>query len=225
MRGFEQRAGIPLRVTGAKNGIPGNQKLRSCFDDHGDGIVCDPTIHFNPITQTQFLAKFFETLNLLEGVWNKTLPAETGIHAHDENMMDHAKHRNEQVDGGGWVDDHSGLQAVVRDEFQRAMQMAAGLVMHAHPVGAGLGECLNELVRIFDHHVTVERQIGDAAQRLDDGRAQGKVGHKMAVHDIDMDNGPATSLGGLHLFAQSREVGGKYGWKQLYQDATSLSRY
>jgi hypothetical protein len=212
-RGLEQCARILLRVAGAKNGISGNEKIRSCFDDQCDGVVSDATVYFNPITQTQFLAKFFEALDLLEGVGDETLAAETGIYAHNKNVMHHSQHWDEQVDRSGGVDDYSGLHSMVGDETESAVQVAAGLVMHAHPVGASLGKRLDEFVGIVDHHVAVEGQMGDAAQGLDYRWAQSEVGHKVTVHHVDMNDGSPASLSGAHLFAKSCEVGGKNGWK------------
>ena len=53
---------------------------------------------------------------------------------------------------------------------------------------------------------------------LTTGRAKGDVGHEMAVHDIDMDNGAAAALGGGHLVGQVGEIGRKNGGKQFNHD-------
>jgi hypothetical protein len=101
LRRFEQAARIPFRVTLAENRVAGDQQLGSRFDDAGDRIVSDAAVHFNPITEAQFLAKFFQAANLAEGVRDELLAAEAGIDAHDEDMVHHAEDGDEQVDGCG----------------------------------------------------------------------------------------------------------------------------
>ena len=103
------------------------------------------------------------------------------------------------------------------------MEVTASLIMDAHPIRSGLGEYFDIFVGVVDHHVAVEGQAGDSSQRLDDRRPEGEVGHKVAVHHVNMDNGSSAPFSGLDFFAQSGEVGRKNGWKQLDQDATSLS--
>ncbi len=80
------------------------------------------------------------------------------------------------------------------DQLQRAVQVPASLVVHAHPVGPRIGKGRNELVGILDHQVAVERQLRRLAQAGDDRRSDGDVGHEVAVHDVDMDHRAAAAL-------------------------------
>jgi hypothetical protein len=59
LRRFQQLPGILLGPSCSKHRAAGYQKLRSCFDHHGDRIVSDAAVNLNPIAQAQFLAKFF----------------------------------------------------------------------------------------------------------------------------------------------------------------------
>src|SRR5580704_13192428 len=113
--------------------------------------------------------------------------------------MDHAEDGQEQVDFGVGVDDDGGLHAVLSDVLEGAVQVAAGFVMDADPVGAGLGKGGDEFVGILDHQVAIEGQLGVFAQGGDDGRADGEVGDEVTVHYVDMDDGSAPALGGSDL--------------------------
>ena len=55
-------------------------------------------------------------------------------------MMDHGQDIDDEVDPRGRIEDHARLHAVVKDQLQRAVQVRAGLVVDADPVGARLGE-------------------------------------------------------------------------------------
>ncbi len=105
----------------------------------------------------------------------------------------------------------AGLHAVMGDLLEGAMEVAADLLMDGHHVGAGFGEGVDEVVGVFDHHVAVERELGDGAEGLDHGRAEGDVGDEVAVHDVDVDDGAATALGGGDFVGEMGEVGGEDG--------------
>ena len=77
--------------------------------------------------------------------------------------------------------------------------MAAGLLVHADPIGPGIGKGGNVLVRVLDHQVAIERQPRRFAQAFYQRRAKGDVGHKMPVHHIHMDCRSAAPLRGCNL--------------------------
>jgi len=137
-------------------------------------------------------------------------------------MVDHAQHRNQQVDLGRRIDNHPRLHPMLLNQLQRAVQVPAGLIMDAHPVGSGLCERLHKLIRILNHHVAIERQVRRFPQRLHHRRPNRQVGHKMAVHHVHVDHAPASALGGANLLAQTGKIGGKNRWKQFNQDKNSL---
>ena len=93
--------------------------------------------------------------------------------------------------------------------------MAAGLVVHADPVGPGLGKGGDEFVGVLDHQVAVERQVGGLAQALDHRRPDGDVGHEMAVHHVHVDDRAAAPLGRGNLIGQMGKIRRQDGWQQL----------
>ena len=98
---------------------------------------------------------------------------------------------------------------MVQNQLQGAVQMAASLDLDRDHIGSRLGEGGDELVRILDHQVAVERQIGNGPDRFDDRRAEGDVGDEMAVHHVHVDNGAATGCGSADLISKMREVCGQ----------------
>src|ERR1017187_9785647 len=89
--------------------------------------------------------------------------------------------------------------------------MAADLLLDGDQIGASLGEGGDEGVGVLDHQVAVERELGDRPQRLDHGRAEGDVGDEVAVHDVDVDDGAAATLGRGNLVGEVGEVRGEDG--------------
>ena len=93
------------------------------------------------------------------------------------------------------------------DQMQGAIQVRTGFLVNGNPIGAGRREVGNEQVRVFDHQVAIEGQIGNFAQRLHKRRSHGEIGDKMPVHDIHMDDGATARGGGANLVRQMGEIG------------------
>src|SRR5580704_660387 len=101
--------------------------------------------------------------------------------------------------------------------------MDTGLLVNGNPVGASLGERGNKFVGAFDHEMTVERNFHDFAKRSHNGRPKCKVGNKMAVHNIDVQNCGSAIDGGLRLLAEPGEISGKNRGSQLDHVAAQLA--
>ena len=95
------------------------------------------------------------------------------------------------------------------------MQVGAGLVMDADPVGPRLGEGGDEFIGVIDHQMAVERETGGFPQAGDDRRSQGQIGDKVAVHDIDVDGGAAAPLGRGDLIGQAGKIRREDGGQQF----------
>ena len=138
--------------------------------------------------------------------------------------MDDVEDFVECVDWCSGIDNHGRFASVRTDEMEGAIEVDAGFLMHGNPGGASPGEGFDEVVGIFDHQVTIERDVADGfAQRGDHRRADGDVGDEMAVHDVDMEDGAAGVDGGLGLDAELGEVGGEDGGCEFDQLALLTS--
>ena len=91
-------------------------------------------------------------------------------------------------------------------QLHSTVQVAASLLVHRDPVSASLGKLWDVLIRILNHQVTIKRQFRRLAQRSHDRRPNGHVGYKMAVHDVDVEDGTAALGCGAYLIRQAGEV-------------------
>jgi hypothetical protein len=57
--------------------------------------------------------------------------------------------------------------------------------------------------------MAIEREASCLTQRFNQRRAHGEIGHKMAIHDIDMDNGSAARRGPVDLVGKVCEIRGE----------------
>ena len=95
----------------------------------------------------------------------------------------------------------AGLLAERADRLQRAMHVRARLNMHRDDVGAGFGEGLEIGIARCDHEMHVEGLFGEGTKGLHHCWADGNIGHKMAVHHVDVDPIGAGGLNRAYFFA------------------------
>ena len=86
------------------------------------------------------------------------------------------------------------------------MQVRTGFDMDREIGRARFGELPDECVRVRHHQVDVERQGSDLVEGFDDGRSDGQVRNKVAVHDIHVHQIRAGLLDSGDLISQMREV-------------------
>ena len=122
-----------------------------------------------------------------QGAGDEALAAEAGVHRHEQHQVDLVHHVVHQRQRRGRVEHQSGLAALLADQRQRAVHVAAGLRVEADVVGAGLGEHGHQLVHRLDHEVHVDGHRHVRADRRTDHRADGQVGHVVVVHHVEVD--------------------------------------
>src|SRR5580704_8459816 len=101
--------------------------------------------------------------------------------------------------------------------------MDAGFLVNGNPVRASLRERRNKFVWPFDHEMAIQRNFHHFAKRSHNGRAKGDVGNKMAVHNVDVQNGGSSIDGRMHLLAEPGEISGKNRGSQLEHVAAQLA--
>jgi hypothetical protein len=99
-----------------------------------------------------------------------------------------------------------GLAAQFADALQRAVQVRPGLGMDAHDIGPGGGEGLQVGIGRRDHQMHVDRHRDVRPQGLHHVRAEGDVGHEMAVHHVHVQPVGAGGLDGAAFLAETGEV-------------------
>jgi len=90
--------------------------------------------------------------------------------------------------------------------MQRAIEVHASFLVHRNPTRARLCKRRNEIVRILDHQMAIERHFRDLSQRSYDRRSHRDVGHEVSIHDIDVDYTAAPRDGGTNLLRQPCKI-------------------
>ena len=90
-----------------------------------------------------------------------------------------------------------------------------GLHMNGNPIGARIQVPVKLLKRVGDHKMHIERNLRDLLQLGNEGDAQRKVGHKMAIHHIDVDEIGASTLEHADIMFEVHEIRRQNGRRNL----------
>ena len=93
------------------------------------------------------------------------------------------------------------------DGVEHTVVVVAGLVVDGEDIGAGIAEVLDIAAGVLDHQVHVEGFLRMLLDVLDDGLAEGDVGHKDAVHHVDMEPVALRGVEHLDVALEVAEVG------------------
>ena len=124
-------------------------------------------------------------------------PPETGIHGHHQHAVDNVEHFTQSLHRCRRIDSHARLHAQAANQLQRPIQMNAGFLMDRHPVCPGVGEGRNIVVSIFDHQMAVEGNVDRLEEAPDHRRSDRNIGHKVAIHHINMEEAGAPRTAAL----------------------------
>jgi hypothetical protein len=210
-RGFEEMPGILTWVPVLEDGAACDQDLGASAHDLRDSVVMDAAVHFNAKAEAAGLPDVRQRLNLIEGSVDKGLATEARIHAHDKDMMNQRKNLIESMDRCGRVYDYSGLASVRCNQMKSAIEMDAGFLVDGNPISPGFGKCGDEVIRLFNHEMAIERNFRDFAKRSYDWWADSDVRDEMTIHHVHVEDGGAPIDSGLGLRAETSEVSRKDG--------------
>ena len=149
--------------------------------------------------------------DLVHALRDKALAAKARLDRHDKHHVAVRQQREQHVRRGARLDRAGRLDARGLDLLQLLERIAVRLIMYGNDVRACLDEIIQILVRVRDHQMHVKHLIGRLAQRLDHRRADRDIGHKVAVHHVNMDVFRARIGGDLNIAFQIGKVRRKDG--------------
>src|SRR5260370_22818682 len=200
------------------------QQIGSGFDYQRSSCLVDATIDFDIAVEAAFGNHLAQADDFGQRFGDELLAAEAGVDGHDKHHVDQGEYIFEQEDGRRRVERDRCHFARYSDLLDDAVQVRANLLVNDNHVGSGLREILDVSFGVGNHQMGFEREPGAAVHFLDDHWSHCNIGDEMAVHNIDLDALAAPCLGLAFLFAETGEVGGKYGGDETNPIKQPLSR-
>ena len=188
-----------------EDGAPGDEDVGAGGGRPRRGLPVDASVDLELDRQPALVDGAPGGGELVEHRRDEGLPAEAGVHAHEEEDVDLLEVREHRFDRRLGVVGEPDAQAELAHRREERPRVAE-LDVHGAPVGTRVGEVLEELPRIVDHEVTIEVEVGALAQRLHDRWPDREVGHEVAVHHVDVEE---VRLGGdaFDVVGELGEVG------------------
>ena len=146
----------------------------------------DAAINANAIIQITLLAPSLRLLDLGNRLMDEFLPAETGVHRHDQKRIDLLQVRQHMTDRGRRIDGKPGFFSERTDLPQERHDLLAKFNVDIDLVCAGFGKRFQQNFGARTHQVNIEKHLRDRPHRFDHLWAKGKIWHKMAVHDVEV---------------------------------------
>ena len=174
-------------VGGLEEGGAGHEGVGAGGAAFGAGLGVDSAVDFEAELEAGLAAPGVELGDLGQHVAAEGLSAEAGLHGHDEKEIDLGEEGLGEFGRRAGVEHEAGLATELADAGEQCAVIDGGLEVEADEVGAGFGEGLHEVLGVVQHEVDVEKEAGHLAAELGDHlRAEGEVGHEVAVHDVQV---------------------------------------
>ena len=204
-----------VSVGGAKYGAAGHERVGACRHNGSDIASLDAAVHLEPdrlaarglvgIDAATGLAQ------LGQGAGNETLAAKSGVDRHQQDDIKLVHYVIHPFQRRGRIEHNTGLAAMVADQLQRAVHMAAGFGMERDDVGAGLGKHGHQAVHRLHHQMHINRYLHMRPDGFAHQRADSEIGDVVVVHHVEMHQIGASGFNGPHFFTQTGKVGRQDG--------------
>lgn len=171
----------------AEDGAASHENVGSRLDEASARFAVDASVHFDECVRPAAVNEFAQAARFVDGVFDKLLPAKTGIYRHEHDEVEIGNDFFQTGHGGMRVERHAGHHAFGFDLLNDAVQVGAGFVVYVHYLGAQSLYFTDELLGLHDHQVDVERFAGGPGHGLHNGETERDVGHEYAVHDVEVE--------------------------------------
>ena len=140
-------------------------------------------------------------------MFDELLSSEAGVYPHYQHHIQLTHDVLQQRHGRGGIDSDGRLHACVTYLLHHTVQVRADLIMHVHHVGAQGFHFGDELLGLDNHQMDIQRLVGQAGNVLQHRESERDIGHKDAVHNVQMDPVGIAAVQHIHLISQVSEVG------------------
>ena len=141
----------------------------------------------------------------------KFLTAESRIHPHYQHHIDIVDNISQHGYRGSRIDSNRRQHSRFADLLHYPMQMRTCLIMHVHYTCPQRLYFRDELFRLYNHQMHIQRLLGKLCHILQYRKTERYVGNKHAVHYIDVYPVGFTTVNHFNIICQVCKVGRQYG--------------
>lgn len=189
------------------------EDVAPCHEDVGASLYEGGTrrgvhsaVDFDEGRESALIDHTTQALDLVDRLRDELLTAEAGVDTHQEDHVEVSEYVDEELDRYVRIEGHCGLHPCVFDRPDGAVQVWADLVVDVHRVDLQGSQLADELHRIYDHQMHIQRLLDDGADGLKDGEPEGNIGHEDAIHDVNVEPVGLALVDEAHVLLQAKEI-------------------
>ena len=163
-------------------------------------------VHFEQDVCSTLIDQLSASAHLGKHRTDEFLTAEAGIYRHDKNHVQIEKNVLNVVERRSRIQGCTGFDPEFPDSLNHPVQVDGCLRMYAKPFGPGVREGIDVAFGPFDHKMHVQRERRRFSDSSHHVRADGDVGHEMAVHYVYVNPVGPSTLDSFDLLGEPAEV-------------------
>src|SRR5699024_175451 len=197
----------------AETGGTGHKSVGACGRHAAAVANVDAAINLEGDVVAALLLPGGDALSCLtdldQAVLDECLPAKAWVDGHDQHHVNLVHDMIQPVKRCGRIEYQTRPAAIVADQRQGAIHMAAGFGVKSDDVGPGLCKLGDEGIHRLDHEVDIDGCSGKRTQGGTNHGTHGEIGHIVVVHDVEM-NPVSSGINNVgHFFAQAGKISSK----------------
>ena len=209
-------------VVGSVDGRPSHEGVGARSRATLDGVDGDAAVQLDGDVLADGVDELTGAGDLGQHRFDELLPAETGLHRHQEHVVELLQDIRPPLNGSGRLEHQAGTRPKPAELAGKTDGCPGGLTVEAHGRRARLDVGRSPTVGVLDHQVHVKGEIGAAVDGLDDRNSDGQVRHEVIVHHVDVNCVAAGNS--LDVALQVDEVGGKDAGSDAHGHTLILGR-
>src|SRR3989441_3618500 len=193
-------------VAAREDRVPRDERVRPRPMGGHDGMRRDPAIHFEERAGAVRGEQLARPADLVVRSGEVRLPAEPGVHGHDEQQVKVGDDLFRELQWRPGVQREPGEHALTSHRSEQALHVYRRLRMKREDGGTGGRERLEVALGLDYHQVHVDRLVGESAQRRDHVRPEREVRHETPVHHVHVQPVGASRQHLRHLLGEPAQV-------------------
>ena len=200
-----------------------HQHVGAGIDRPRTGRFVDTAVYFQVTRRVSGVNAVPNFPYLMQHGRDKFLTGKSGINGHGQHHVQVGEYTVQRVDRRSWVQGHSGLLAVFLYLLDHTMQVRNVFLMDDDNICPCIDKVAYVPIRVFDHEMSFDQQIGVRTKRFDHHRSHRDVGDEMPVHHIDMNTLGAGDFRFFYCVFQIGKIRGQDRWGYVNHVSCSSS--
>ena len=204
---FEHRQDFLLGVGGFEHRTTRNKHIAASLKEFARIVAAHSTVNLYEHREPLTVNHRAQLPNLVGATLDETLTSKAGLHTHNQHQVELGQ---KVLDGTHWgcgFDAHTHLGSAPANQVDALLHIVGGLDVERNKVGTRFGKAFHILLRLDNHQVYVHKLVRRLCDGFQHRESKRNIGHKHAVHNVDVYPLGRTAVNHLGISLQVAKVG------------------